>query len=165
MRNEPVFKKRRTIAIIVFVLLIALLLWSGFKVFQIGSNWYFNRQKYAGVERIEGKIKSGQDLFSSLVESKLKNDQANEILGSLNRILDFTKLQVEDRYQIFLKDGDVIKFIYEKTPIDQYYAVRDDSGKLNGFKPGIDLTKELIVKTFTINSSLFNVTLPLFSRQ
>ncbi|NQU17614.1 MAG: M23 family metallopeptidase [Candidatus Saganbacteria bacterium] len=150
--NNPLFIKRRVISFIILFVVIALALFAAQRAYR----WYIDWQRYSGIERLEGKIKSGQDLFSSIIETGLERKQANEILNSLNGILDFTKLQIEDRYQIFVKDGLVQKFIYEKSPIDQYYVVRDEEGRLRAFKPGIELKKETIVKTFTIESSLFN---------
>ena len=88
--------KRRILALFIFILLIILLIWSVGKIVNLGYSWYQNRVKYEGIESLSGKIKSGQDLFSSLTETGLEKDQAKEILNSLYGILDFTRLQTGD---------------------------------------------------------------------
>ena len=152
MSVSAVYIKRRIILAIIVVLLLGAAIWSVSK----GLSWFQHRAKYSKIKVVAGSLKPGQVLFDSLLENKVSREAANELLVATGKILNLTKLQVKDEYRIYLDENDqIVKFIYEKSPIDQYFVVRGEYGKLHAFKPAIFLEKEVLAKEFEIESSLF----------
>lgn len=156
MPTRATYIKRR---IAVAVLLIVIIWGIGWGI--RGCLHYLSlRRKFAAIEMIKGEIKPGQVLFTSLLAQNITSEAANEIVVTIGKILKLNKLKVGEQYCIYVaKDGQIVKLIYEKTPVDQYFVVRDDKGHLNAFKPAIFLEKELLIKEFTIKSSLFEAIL------
>ena len=156
MATEAVYIRRRIALFVIFLLLI----WGMVYAARTGIRWYQNYRKYSKIRVVQGRLKPGQVLFDSLLESDISREAANEIIDAIGGILDLRSLQVKDEYRIYLNENDRIqKFIYEKSPIDQYFVVRGEYGKLHAFKPAIFLKKETITKEITIESSLFEAML------
>lgn len=152
MADRSVYLKRRIVLIVVFLCLVLGVVWTVNR----GISWLQNRAKYSKIKVVAGSLKPGQVLFDSLLENKVSRESANELLASVGKILNLTKLQVKDEYRIYLdENGRIIKFVYEKSPVDQYFVVRGEYGKLHAFKPAIFLEKEVLAKEFEIKSSLF----------
>jgi len=148
---------RRRIALIVILLL---LVWGAYAGIKKSINWVQNWIKYSQIKIVEGKLKPGEVLFDSLLANGVSREAANALLSSVSKVLDLTKLQVKDEYRLYyLPDGTFEKFVYEKSPVDQYFVVRDEYGNLHAFRPTIFLDKELLAKEFTIKSSLFEAML------
>ncbi|MBU0672533.1 MAG: M23 family metallopeptidase [Candidatus Margulisbacteria bacterium] len=152
MPDRSVYIRRRIVLAVIFALLVWGIIWTLNK----SISWVQNRIKYSRIRVVEGRLAPGQVLFDSLLDNKVSREAANELLASLGKVLNLNKLQVRDEYRFFLTEsGQIEKFIYGKSPIDQYFVVRGESGKLRAFKPAIFLDKELLAKEFTIKSSLF----------
>ncbi|MFH1684269.1 MAG: M23 family metallopeptidase [Candidatus Margulisiibacteriota bacterium] len=152
MTTRAVYIKRRIVLAIILVLFVAGMIFA----LRAGMKRYQIRAKYSKIKVVEGRLKPGQVLFDSLLENNVSREAANEVLVSVGKILDLNKLQVKDEYRIYINQGGQIeKFIYEKSPVDQYFVVRGEYGKLHAFKPAIFLDKEVLAKEFTIKSSLF----------
>ena len=150
---EEDLRARKNVFLVVIFLLAAFLLAVGLGK---GINWYRNRLKYSRIRVIEGRLKPGQILYASLLESKIGPKAATELVSALEKVLDLRSLQVKDSYRIFLNEKDQVeKYIYERSPVDQYFVVRGEYGEPHAFKPAIFLKKELLAKKFTIESSLF----------
>jgi len=150
--DKAVFLKRRIAIAVVFVLLLVGVFWGATKAVR----YYQIKAKYDKIRMVEGKLKPGQVLFDALLESEVSREAANELIAVIDPILDMRKLRAQDEFRIYLNENDqVVKFIYEKSPIDQYFVVLDEYGKFHAFKPTIFLDKEVIAKEFEIKSSLF----------
>jgi murein DD-endopeptidase MepM/ murein hydrolase activator NlpD len=125
-----------------------------------GLRWYQNRLKYSRVRTIKGNLEPGQVLYDAILSKNISPETAAEIINALDPILDLRALQVRDEFRIYLDQNNRLeKFIYEKSPIDQYFVVRDEYGGLHAFKPAIFLEKELLAKEFEIKTSLFDAML------
>lgn len=153
MLPRSVYMRRRILLGLAAAALLTLLIFglrSGVCAIQ---NW----RTYSAWQETTGFLKSGQTLFDSLTEKGLSRKTANELLFSIGKVLDLRKLRVNDNYTFYLdKEGLLQKFVYEKSPIDQYFAVRDkSSGELVSFVPGIFPERREEVKEFTIKASLF----------
>jgi murein DD-endopeptidase MepM/ murein hydrolase activator NlpD len=152
MLDRSVYIRRRIAILIIF----ALLVWGVVAAARFGINKYQIRLKYSKYTKIEGSIKPGQVLFNSLMGNGISREAANEIISSINDLLDLQKLRVKDKYTVhFDENKKVEKFVYEKSPIEVYYSVRGEDGKLKAFIPSIFLNRELVTKEFVIKSSLF----------
>jgi len=113
-------------------------------------------QKHSALTEISGYLKAGQVLFDSLLERGVSREAANELVAVVAKVLDLTKLKVNDNYTIYIDtQGEIQKFIYSKSAIDQYFVIRDEQGNLSAFVPAIYPERREIVKEFTIKSSLF----------
>jgi murein DD-endopeptidase MepM/ murein hydrolase activator NlpD len=144
-------KRRIILAVLLSALVITLIAGIG-----IGVRRYLNYLKYSKIKMIEGRVKSGQGLNTSLRDNNISAKAAVELINILDEILDLRKLQIGDSYRIYLdKDGQIVKFIYEKSPIEFYFVVRGESGQLNAFIPAVYPSKKMVAKEFTIKSSLF----------
>lgn len=152
MTTQYVYIKRRIVLLVIFILMVCGLVYGAMRT----ARYVKNRIKYSKIRVIEGNLKPGQVLFEALLAENISREAANEILSSVGKVLDLTKLQVSDEYRLYINEnGRVDKFIYEKSPVDQYYVVRDEYGQLHAFKPTIFLDKETLTKEFVIESSLF----------
>jgi murein DD-endopeptidase MepM/ murein hydrolase activator NlpD len=158
MLDRSVYIKRRIVLAIIAILLVGGLVWGIVSVARFGIRRYQNYLKYSKITRTEGQIKSGQVLFTSLLEQGISREAASEIVGAIGKVLDLTKLRVSDKYTIYRDDQDqIVKFIYEKSPVELFFVVRDEeSQKLNAFIPSVFLKKVLAAKEFTIETSLFD---------
>ena len=153
---RAVYIRRRIILAIIFVLLVIGVFAGANKTI----NWVQKRIEYSKVKVVESRLATGQVLFDSLLENGISRAAANNIIASVGKILDLTSLQVRDEYRVYYDhDNKIIKFIYEKSPIDQYFVVLGEDGKFLSFKPTIYLDKELTTKEFVIKSSLFEAML------
>jgi murein DD-endopeptidase MepM/ murein hydrolase activator NlpD len=156
MFYRDIYVRRRIIIGLISLFLVITTIWVGSLAFR----YFQNRLKYSKITVIEGKLHPGQVLFEALIEANISRDGANELIASVGKILDMTSLQVKDEFRVYLNDKKQIeKFIYEKSPIDQYFVVRGEYGKLHAFKPAIFLEKEILSKEFEIKSSLFEAML------
>jgi hypothetical protein len=153
---KAVFIRRRIILAIVFLLLALGVVYGVRKTVSLIQK----RIEYSRVKVVEGRLATGQVLFDSLLENGVSREAANNIIASIGKVLDLTSLQVRDEYRVYYDHNNkIIKFIYEKSPIDQYFVVIDENGKFHSFKPTIYLDKETIAKEFVIKSSLFEAML------
>lgn len=153
MLDRSVYIKRRIVLAVIFILLV----WGMVSAARFGIRRYQNYLKYSKIHKIEGHIEQGQVLYNSLLEHEISPEAAAEVIGSVDDILDLTRLRVSDRYTIFLDENNqIVKFTYEKSPVELYFVVRDDKGKLNAFVPSIFLERKLSTKEFTIETSLFD---------
>ncbi|MEA3494016.1 MAG: M23 family metallopeptidase [Candidatus Margulisiibacteriota bacterium] len=153
MPDRSVYIRRRVIIVIISVLLVV----SAIFAVRFGAQRYQNYLKYSKIKKIGGSIKPGQVLFTSLVESGISREAANEIIGSIGDILNLQKLRAKDKYTIYTDESDKVqKFIYEKSPVELYFAVRGEDDELNSFIPSIFLKKEMSKKELIIKTSLFD---------
>ncbi len=152
MPDHYVYIRRRIILALIFILLIC----SAVFTVRFGIQRYQNYLKYSKIRKIEGAIKPGQVLFTSLIETGVSREAANEIIGSIDDILNLQKLRAKDKYTIYVDENSKVqKFIYEKSPIELYFAVRGEDDALNSFVPSIFLKKEMSKKELIIKTSLF----------
>jgi hypothetical protein len=152
MGVQAVYIRRR----IALLAVLALLVLGGVAGVKRGIEALHDRARWANITVVKGKIESGQVLYDSLLADGLSREAASELVFSLARVLDLTKLRTGDRYRTYLdRQRRIIKFVYERSPADLYFAVRDDRGELHSFRPAIYLQKRLLAKEFTITSSLF----------
>lgn len=156
MPNHSIYIRRRIFLSVILLLIIFLLFYS----VKIGIRKFINPLKQNNITIIEGQLKPGQVLFTSMLENGITNEAANSIITSLQGMLDLTSLKVSDQCRLYIDENKkVVKFIYEKTPIEKYFSVLDESGKFNAFKPEIFIKKQTLTKEFTIKSSLFQAML------
>lgn len=153
MLDRSVYIRRRIIIAILSILLIV----SAIFAIRFGVYRYQNYLKYSKIRKIEGSIKPGQVLHTSLLDLGISSEASNEIVNSIDDILNLRKLRAQDKYAVYLDQNNVVqKFIYEKSPVEVYFSVRDDEGKLNSFIPSIFLKKEMSKKELIIETSLFD---------
>lgn len=156
MATKAVYIRRRIALLVIFLLLV----WGAVAGIRKAVSWYQNYLKFSKIRMIEGHLNPGEVLFDALLEKGVSREAANEVIGAIAKVLDLRSLQVRDIYRIYLNENDrVEKFIYEKSPVDQYFVVRGEYGQLHAFKPAIFLKKEILTKEITIESSLFEAML------
>jgi len=158
MLDRSVYIRRRIVVGIIAVLLLGGMVWGTVSAVRFAIQRYQNYVKFSKITRTKGQIKTGQVLFTSLMEEGVSREAAAEVVAAIGKVLDLTKLRVSDTYTIFCDEkGQIVKFIYEKSPVELFYAVRDDeTGELNAFIPSVFLKKLLAAKEFTIKTSLFD---------
>ncbi|MFC1496263.1 M23 family metallopeptidase [Candidatus Margulisiibacteriota bacterium] len=149
---------RRIIVLVLFCfLMFALFVGIRSGILFAKERFFKKPKKLPEYKLVEGKLNDGEDLHTALIRNKVDHQAANEIILSLDKLLDFRKLHSGDVFRIYKnKINRIDKFIYEKSAVDQYFLVRDESIKFNAFKPAIYLDKKKIVKEFTISTSLFD---------
>jgi murein DD-endopeptidase MepM/ murein hydrolase activator NlpD len=65
---------------------------------------------------IKGRLKPGEDLFSSLKRNRLSSELAYKLIQALKGKLNFRKLTPRDTYKVIFKENAFYKFVYFSFP-------------------------------------------------
>ncbi len=104
---------------------------------------------------IDGKI-GRQPIYNVLVKRGIAPTEVLSLTQSFKGLFDFRKSRPTDEYQLCLTPQKKLqKLTYKSGLTDQYVAVRTDSGGFNTYRREISLHKEIVARTFTIESSLY----------
>ena len=104
---------------------------------------------------IDGKI-GRQAIFNVLVAYGIAPSEVLSLTRSFRGIFDFRNARPKHEYQVCLTPQKKLqKLIYKAGLTDQYVAVRADDGSFHTYRRKISLEKETAVKTFTIETSLY----------
>jgi murein DD-endopeptidase MepM/ murein hydrolase activator NlpD len=104
---------------------------------------------------IDGRI-GRQPMYNVLVASGVAPSEVLSLTRSFKGLFDFRNAQPKDQYEVFLTPQKKLqKLTYKTSLTDQYVAVRTDNGAFRTFRKEIPLEKETVVRTFTIESSLY----------
>jgi murein DD-endopeptidase MepM/ murein hydrolase activator NlpD len=104
---------------------------------------------------IDGKI-GRNSVYTELVAYGVAPSEVLSLTRSFKGVFDFRNAQPKDEYQVCLTpQGKLQKLTYKTGLTDQYVAVRTDNGAFRTYRRQISLEKEIIAKTFTIESSLY----------
>ncbi len=156
MADKSVYIRRRIALVIILLFVIGSIAYAARR----GFLYYQNYLKYSKITMSQGEIKQGQVLFDSLLENHISREVANEVVSSIGGILNLRSLRVGEKYKVYKdENGQIVKFVYQKSPIDECFLVRTDEGQFCAFKPVIFLEKEILTRELTIESSLFEATL------
>lgn len=75
---------------------------------------------------IRGRVTRNQTLFVALKNHGLDIDDVQQVLASLEGVVDFKKSRPGDRYEVHLDvDRRILKFVYESSPEDISVSVRE----------------------------------------
>ena len=96
MLDKSVYLKRR----IALLFLLFLLIMAGFLGVRSAVTKISNYFKYSKITVVKGKLKPGQVLFTSLLEQDVSREAANEVINSMQKILDLRSLRVNDEYKV-----------------------------------------------------------------
>ncbi|MCD6231813.1 M23 family metallopeptidase [Candidatus Aerophobetes bacterium] len=107
---------------------------------------------------IEGILKRGDSLYSSLRSQGISPKEINELKKALSSMVNVNSLPLESKYCLIHNSrGEFVKFIYNPNPIDTYIVSPSLSGELKVYK------KEPILKVVRvegeIEDSLYNAML------
>jgi len=104
---------------------------------------------------IEGKI-GRQPVYNLLVACGIAPAEVLLLTRSFKGLFDFRKARPRDEYRVSLTPQKKLQKLTLKTSLtDQYVAVRTENGDFHTFRREIPLEKEIVAKSFTIESSLF----------
>jgi murein DD-endopeptidase MepM/ murein hydrolase activator NlpD len=104
---------------------------------------------------IEGSIKGGETFSQSLAKKKISMKWINLVVSKLRPHVDFRRIRGGESYQwIADENGDLVKFIYEVSPIEVYEIEKDPKGEYASKKREIPLDIYLIKAEGEIHSSL-----------
>ncbi|UCD78438.1 MAG: M23 family metallopeptidase [Desulfobacterales bacterium] len=104
---------------------------------------------------IEGKI-GRQPIYNLLVAFGIAPSEVLDLTRSFKGLFDFRKARPKDEFKVSLTPQKKLQKLTYKTGLtDQYIAVRTDNGDFHTYHQEISLDKEIIAKSFTIESSLF----------
>lgn len=104
---------------------------------------------------IEGKI-GRQPVYNLLVACGIAPSEVLSLTRSFKGLFDFRNARPKDEYRVSLTPQKKLqKLTYQTGLTDKYIAVRTDSGEFHTYHKEIALDKEIVAKSFTIESSLF----------
>jgi murein DD-endopeptidase MepM/ murein hydrolase activator NlpD len=104
---------------------------------------------------IEGKI-GRQPVYNLLVAYGIAPSEVLSLTRSFKGLFDFRNARPKDEYRVSLTPQKKLQKLTYKTGLaDQYIAVRTDDGDFRTYHQEIELEREVIAKSFTIESSLF----------
>jgi murein DD-endopeptidase MepM/ murein hydrolase activator NlpD len=96
-----------------------------------------------GYQVVEGQIKEKSTFFESLVDKNISLSWVDLIISKLRPHIDFKRIR-GGSYQITLdKNGDLVRFIYEESPLEVYEIERDGEGY-------VARKKEVPVETYLV---------------
>ena len=104
---------------------------------------------------IDGKI--GRDpVYNELVSCGVAPSEVLSLARSFQGVFDFRNARPKDEYQVRLTPQRKLqKLVYRTGLTNQYVAVRTDNGAFHTYRQEISLEKEIVAKTFTIETSLY----------
>ena len=104
---------------------------------------------------VEGRI-GRQPVYNLLVACGIAPSEVLSLTRSFKGLFDFRNARPKDKYKVCLTPQKKLQKLTYKTGLtDQYVAVRTDDGDFHTYHQEISLEKEIIAKSFTIESSLF----------
>jgi len=104
---------------------------------------------------VEGRI-GRQPVYNLLVACGIAPSEVLSLTRSFKGLFDFRNARPKDKYKVCLTPQKKLQKLTYKTGLtDQYVAVRTDNGDFHTYHQEISLEKEIIAKSFTIESSLF----------
>ncbi len=77
---------------------------------------------------IEGTIEPSSSLFKSLLEKNIPSRWIHLIISELNPFVDFKRLKGGSFRFVTDLEGELVKFVFEKSPIEVYKIERTDKG-------------------------------------
>jgi murein DD-endopeptidase MepM/ murein hydrolase activator NlpD len=103
---------------------------------------------------IDGSIKKNSSLYQSLMEMKIPLPWIHLIISELEPHVDFKRIR-GGTYQILTNDeGELVKFVYEKSPTEVYKVEKEGHGYV-AQKKDIPVDRYLVKVEGEISSSLF----------
>jgi murein DD-endopeptidase MepM/ murein hydrolase activator NlpD len=104
---------------------------------------------------IDGKI-DRQPVYTELVSRGIAPSEVLSLARSFKGVFDFRNARPKDEYQVCLTPQKKLqKLIYKTGLTNQYIAVRTDKDAFHTYHQEISLEKEIVARTFTIESSLY----------
>ena len=104
---------------------------------------------------IDGRI-GRQPIYNVLVGWGVAPSEVLSLTRSFKGIFDFRKARPKDEYQVFLTSQKKLqKLTYKTDSTNQYVAVRTGDDAFHTYRRQIALEKENVVRTFTMESSLY----------
>jgi len=93
---------------------------------------------------IEGTLKRGDSLYSSLTRKGVSPEEIYRLKKALSSVISITSLPANSKYRLIHNEqGKFVKFIYNPNPIDTYVVSSSESGKLRAYKkkPALKIVK------------------------
>ena len=104
---------------------------------------------------IDGRI-GRQPIYNVLVGCGIAPSEVLSLTRSFKGIFDFRKARPQDEYQVCLTPQKTLqKLTYKRSLTNQYVAVKKDNGTFHSYRREILPDKQVVAKTFTIKSSLY----------
>jgi len=104
---------------------------------------------------IDGKI-GRHPVYNELVACGVAPSEVLSLARSFRGVFDFRNARPKDEYQVRLTPQRKLqKLVYRTGLTNQYVAVRAGNGAFHTYRQEISLEKEIVARTFTIESSLY----------
>ena len=103
---------------------------------------------------IEGSIEENSTFYQSLVKKNISYRWIDLVISKLKPFLDFNRLRGGTYRFIMNMEGELVKFVFEKTPTEVYKIEKGDEGYV-AQKKEISLERYLVKVTGEIRSSLY----------
>lgn len=103
---------------------------------------------------IEGSIEENSTLYQSLLEKNISSRWIDLIISKLKPFLDFSRLRGGTYRFMMTTEGELVKFVFEKSPTEVYKIEKGDEGYIVQ-KEEIPLDRYLVKVSGEIRSSLY----------
>jgi murein DD-endopeptidase MepM/ murein hydrolase activator NlpD len=104
---------------------------------------------------VEDRLRN-RTLYEALIACRIPPAEILSLSRSFQPVFDFRYCRPRDTYRVCVDDDRQIqKFVYKTGPLDEYEAVKDDSGGYSVHKRHVVLERQGVSKVFTIESSLY----------
>jgi murein DD-endopeptidase MepM/ murein hydrolase activator NlpD len=121
----------------------------------VHQNLVIDATRAAHVSVVEGLIRN-RTLYDALTACDIPPAEILSLSRSFKPVFDFRCSRPKDSYKVSVDSQNLIqKFVYKTSPLDEYEAVKEDSGDYTVHKRKIVLDRQVIAKVFTIESSLY----------
>jgi len=139
---------------LVFLVILSVLIFGSLCFFFYESNPVPPPEPDPQYHVIEGIIKQNSSLYQSLVEGKISSRWIDLIISELKPFLDFNRLKGGTYRFITNMEGELVRFVFEKTPTEVYKIEKGDEGYV-ARKKEIPLERYLLKVSGEIRSSLY----------
>jgi len=153
--NDGPKKKSRKRGL-VFLVILSALIFGSLYFFFYESNPVTPPEPDPQYHVIEGIIKPNSSLYKSLVERNISSRWIDLIISELKPFLDFNRLKGGTYRFITDREGELVKFVFEKSPTEVYKVEKGHEGYVVQ-KKEISLERYLEKVTGEIRSSLYEV--------
>lgn len=102
---------------------------------KLSSRGLSAKMDVAGIptETVTGRIKAGSTLFQALVDKGLPRQEANSVVGEINKSYDVRRVKAGDEFRLVqTQDKNLIAFDYHADPLNVFYVERHEDGLISG---------------------------------
>jgi len=142
------------LGIVVFILILLYLFFPKLNVLPPEQKPNLQLKREPQLLVVEGRVKEKGTLYESLVEKKISIQWINLILSELRSHVDFTRINGGTYIFITDMDGELVRFLFEKSPTEVYEIEKGPQGYITKQKE-VPLERYLVKAEGEIRSSLY----------